>query len=175
MTGLLYGTGPADARQLLRNTEDEYAAAARALAASRAGETLVEHVEDQAAADALGSVRRQDEELLQALEHSLAEHARAVGTPTNGSRPAQGGGALADAAVHTVRAVFERAREVTRRGGRQARGAAEGALRETAQPGRMAEDVQGAVTREEVCRLPGSASSAPTRSSSSCAHCPSRN
>ncbi|MFI7504584.1 hypothetical protein ACIBVL_40135 [Streptomyces sp. NPDC049687] len=156
VTGIVYGTGPADARQLLRNTEEEYAAAARALAASRAGEVLAEGVDDQAAADALGSVRRQDEELLQALEHSLAEHARAVATRTNGSRPAQGrGGALADAAGQAVRGAFERAREMTLRGGRQAGGAAEGALRETAQPGRMAEEVQGVVTREEDLPIAG--------------------
>ncbi|GGX06447.1 hypothetical protein [Streptomyces lomondensis] len=156
VTGMLYGKGPADARQLLRNTEDEYATAARALAASRAGEALASHVDDQAAADALGAVRRQDEELLQALEQSLTEHARAMARPANGSRPDRaGGGSVADAAAQTMRAAAERARDLTRRGGRQAGGAAEGALRETAQPDRMAEEVQGAVTREDELPIAG--------------------
>ncbi|MFD7409782.1 hypothetical protein ACFV7R_46010 [Streptomyces sp. NPDC059866] len=156
VTGMLRGRGPADARQLLRNVEDEYATAARALAASRAGEVLAEQVDDQATADLLGSVRRQDEELLQALEHSLAEHARAVAASTSGSRPGEGRGAgLADAAGQTMRTAFERTRDVAQRGGRRARGAAEGAVREMPRPGRMAEEVQGAVTREEDLPIPG--------------------
>jgi hypothetical protein len=80
LTGLLRGGRPTDERRLLKNTENEYATAARALAACRAGEVLAENVYDQATADLLGSVRRRDQELLEALEDSVAERARAVAT-----------------------------------------------------------------------------------------------
>lgn len=156
VTGILRGGGPADARQLLKNVEDAYATAARALAASRAGEVLAEHVDDRATAELLGSVRRQDEELLQSLELSLAEHARAVATSANGSGPGESRSAgLADAVGQTLRTAFEQARDVARRGGRQARDAAEGAVWETSQPGPMAEEVQGALAREEDLPIPG--------------------
>ncbi|KUM67083.1 hypothetical protein [Streptomyces curacoi] len=154
--GMLPGGGPADPRQLMRNAEDEYAAAARAMAACRAGEVLAEHVDDQPTADLLGSLRRQDEELLQELENSLTEHARAVASATNGYRPREGqGGGLADAAAQTVRTAFDRARDVAERGVRRARGAAEGAGREMPEPGPMAEEVLGAVRREEDLPIPG--------------------
>jgi hypothetical protein len=156
VTGALRGRGPADARQLLRNMEDEYAAAARALAASRAGEVFAEQVEDHATADLLGSVRRQDEELLQALEASLTEQARTVAASTDGHGPDEGrGGGLTDTAGQTVRAVFERALDVTQRGGRRTWGAAEGVVREATRPRRAAEEVQGAVVREEDLPIPG--------------------
>jgi hypothetical protein len=147
-------------RRLLRNAEDEYAAAARALASCRAGEVLAEEVHDQGTAELLGSLRRQDEELLERLEDSLAEHARAVAASTNGFGPGEDqGGALAGAAVQTVRTAFDRARDVVQGGARRAGGAAKGALREMPQPGRMTEDVQGAVTREEELPIPRFSSS----------------
>ncbi|MEV5433224.1 hypothetical protein [Streptomyces sp. NPDC052701] len=156
VTGMLRGRGPADARQLLKNMEDEYAAAARALAVSRAGEVLAEQVEDHATADLLGSVRRQDEELLQALELSLTEQARAVAASANGHGPGEArGGGLADAAGQTVRTAFGRALDVTQRGGRRTWRAAEGAVREATRPRRVAEEVQGVVTREEELPIPG--------------------
>jgi hypothetical protein len=154
--GMLTGGGPADPRRLLRNTEDEYAAAARALAACRAGEVLAEQVDDQPTADLLGSLRRQDEELLQELEYSLAEHARAVASATNGHGPREGGnGGLADAAAQTVWTAFDRARDVAQRGVRWTRDAVEGAGREVPEPGPMAEEVLGAVRREEDLPIPG--------------------
>ncbi|MER5227967.1 hypothetical protein [Streptomyces flaveus] len=148
VTEMLRGRQPMDERRLLRNAEDEYAVTARALAASRAGQTIAEEVHDQATADLLATLRRQDEELLERLEDSVAEHARAVAAAANGLRGENGGG-LADAATRTVRTAADRARDVAQRGGRRARGAAEGAVREMPDPTRTAEEVQGAVTREE--------------------------
>ncbi|MFJ8463756.1 hypothetical protein [Streptomyces swartbergensis] len=66
----------------------------------------------------------------------------------NGFRVENGGG-WADAAARTLRAVADRVQDVAKRGGRQARGAAEGAVREVTEPTRVVEGVQGAVTREE--------------------------
>ncbi|WP_210571745.1 hypothetical protein [Streptomyces sp. GESEQ-4] len=153
---VLPGGGPADARQQLRNAEDEYAAAARALAASRAGEVLAEHVDDQPTADLLGSLRRQDEELLQSLESSVAEHARAVAASTNGSRTSEDrSGGLADSAAQTIWTALGQARDLVQRGGRQVKGVAEGVRRETPRPGPMSEEFLGAVKREEDLPITG--------------------
>ncbi|MCX4703740.1 hypothetical protein [Streptomyces sp. NBC_01373] len=154
---VLPGGGPADARQLLRNAEDEYAAAARALAACRAGEVLAEQVDDEGTAELLGSLRRQDEELLQALEDSLAEQARAVVASANGSGPPENQqGGVADAAGRTMRTAVDRARHVARSGVRYARGGDSGeTLRGVPEPGPMAEEVLGAVRREEDLPIPG--------------------
>ena len=159
--GILPGGGPADARRQLRNAEDEYATAARALAASRAGEVLAEQVDDQPTADLLGSLRHQDEELLQALESSLAEHARAVaastnGSRTNGSRTSEDrGGGLVDSAAQTIRTAVNQARDLVQRGGRQAKGVAEGVWSQTPRPGPMSEEFLGAVKREEDLPITG--------------------
>jgi hypothetical protein len=154
--GVLPSGGPADARRLLRNAEDEYAAAARALATSRAGEVLAEEVDEQATADLLASLRRQDEELLQELEASLAEHARTLAASANGSGPGESrNGGLAETAVHTMRTALDRARDAAQRGIRRARDAAEGTARETPQAGPMAEEILGAVRREEDLPIPG--------------------
>ncbi|MFC9914532.1 hypothetical protein [Streptomyces sp. NPDC127197] len=150
--GLLPGGGPADARRLLRNAEDEYAVAARALAACRAGEVLAEQVAAQSTAELLGSLRRQDEELLQELEASLAEHARAVAASTNGSGPSENRiTALADTAAHTMRTAFDRALYVAQHRGRRPWGAG----REMAEPSPIAEEVLGSVKREEDLPIPG--------------------
>jgi hypothetical protein len=157
VTEMLRGGRATGVRRLLRNAEDEYAAAARALAACRAGQVLAEEVHDQSTAELLGSLRRQDEDLLHRLEDSLTEHARAVAASTNGFGPREEpGGGLADAAAQTVRTAFDRARDAVQGGARRAQGgarrarsAAEGAVREMPQPIRMAEEVQGSVTREE--------------------------
>jgi hypothetical protein len=153
--GMLPGGGPADARQILRNTEEEYAAAARALAACRAGEALAEEVDDQATAELLGSLRRHDEELLRALEDSLAEQARAM-ADADGSHPVGSrDGGLAGATARTVRTAFDRAREVGRRGGWQTTGAAEDAARRTPGTGADAESVVAAEIREDELPIHG--------------------
>ncbi|MFG2577311.1 hypothetical protein [Streptomyces sp. NPDC048481] len=123
--GLLPGGGPVDPRHLLRNTEDEYAAVARALAASRAGEVLADQLDDRRTADLLGSLRIQDEELLRELDGLLTEHARDV------------------------------ARNVAERGIREARDTGEDAGRQRPEPGPMAEEVLGAVRRQEDLPIPG--------------------
>ncbi|MDG9709414.1 hypothetical protein [Streptomyces sp. DH10] len=152
--GMLPGGGPADPRQVLRNTEDEYAAAARALAACRAGEVVAEQVDDQATAELFGTLRRQDEELLQVLEDSLAEQARRVVASVNGPG-GNGGRGVAEATAQTMRTAADRTREAAQRGSRRARGAAEGAAREMPEPGSVAEEVVGAVQREEDLPIHG--------------------
>jgi len=142
-------------RQLLRNAEEEYAAAARAVAACWAGESIAEQIQDQATADLLGSLRRQDQKLLQTLEGSVSELARAVAVSSNGSgRSQEQDAGFAEAAAQTVRIAFDRVRDAVRTGGQRAHGAAEGAVREMPEPTRMAEEVQGAVTREEDLPIP---------------------
>ncbi|WP_257003761.1 hypothetical protein [Streptomyces sp. SA15] len=154
--GMLPGGGPADPRRLLRNAEDEYAAAARALAACRAAEILAQQMDDEPTADLLGSLRRQDEQLLQALEDSLAEQARTMAASIYGFGPGEHrNGGLTGAAAQTMRTVFDRAQDVAQRGVRWARGAAGGALREAPEPGPMAEEILGAVRREEDLPIPG--------------------
>ncbi|OUD01243.1 hypothetical protein [Streptomyces swartbergensis] len=154
--GVLPGGGPAEPRRLMRNAEDEYAAAARALAACQAGEVLAGQVDAQTTADLLGSLRRQDEHLLRELEDSLADQARTVAASTNGFSPREGGtGGMTDAVAQTMRTAFERARDAAERGIRLAQGAAEGARREMPEPGPMAEEVLGAVRREEDLPIPG--------------------
>jgi hypothetical protein len=152
--GILPGRRPADPRRMMRIAEEEYAATARALAASRAAEVLAEQVQDDVTADLLSALLRQDKELLQELEAGLAEHARAVAASANGAGPREGrSGGVADAAAQTVRTVFDRARDVAQRGIRQARGT--GAVREMREPGPMAEEILGAVRREEDLPIPG--------------------
>lgn len=152
LTGLL--RGPADERRLLKNAENEFTAAARALAASRAGESIAEEIQDQAAADLLGSLRRLDQELLQTLEDSVAAHARAVAAAGNGFGPQHEGG-VRDDLMHVVRTTVDRLRDAVQTSGRQTRSAAEGVVREMPGVTRMAEEVQGAVTREEDLPIAG--------------------
>ena len=152
-TGLLGGRQANEVR-LLKNAENEFTAAARALAASRAGESIAEEIQDQAAADLLGSLRRQDQELLETLEDSVAAHARAVVAAGNGFGPGHEGG-VRDEVVRLVRTTTDRLRDIVQAGGRQTRSAAEGVVREMPGVARMAEEVQGAVTREEDLPISG--------------------
>ncbi len=159
---LLRGARPVTERQLLRNTEGEYAAAARALATCRAGESIAALADDHEAVDLLAALRRQDEQLLLRLESSVDDQARALAAATaNGSRPAHGNGGPAAAAAQAVRTAVARIREATRTGGQRTGRAATGAARE-ASVTRMAEHVQGAVIREEDLPISGYGQMAPT-------------
>ncbi|GAB2456146.1 hypothetical protein [Streptomyces incanus] len=153
VTDMLRGRRPNDERRLLKNAEDEYAVTARALAACRAGQSIAEEARDQATADLLAALRRQDEELLEQLEDSVAQNARAVAAAANGFVQ-ENGGNWADAAARAVRTAADRVHDVAQTGGRRARDAAGGAVREMPEPTRMAEEVQGAVTREEELPIP---------------------
>jgi hypothetical protein len=148
VTDMLRGRQPNDERRLLRNAEDEYAVTARALATCRAGQSIAEEARDQATADLLAALRRQDEELLERLEDSVADRARDVAAAANGFIR-ENGGSLADTAVRTLRTAANQMQGIARTGSRQAGGAADGAVRETLDPTRMAERVRGAVAREE--------------------------
>ncbi|UUU36547.1 hypothetical protein JIX56_45780 [Streptomyces sp. CA-210063] len=145
---MLHGRWPNDERRLLRNAKDEYTVTARALAACRAGQSIAEEAHDEATADLLAALRRQDEELLERLEDSVAQNARAVAAAANGVAQENGNG-WTDTAARAVRTAADRVQDVAQNSGRRARDAAEGALREMPDATRMAEDVQGAVTREE--------------------------
>jgi hypothetical protein len=155
--GMLPGGGPAEPRRLMRNAEDEYAAAARALAACQAGEVLAGEVAAPATADLLGSLRQQDEQLLRELEDNLAEQARMVAASTNGFVPREGdnSGGVTEAVVQTMRTAFDRVRDAAERGIRRAQEAAEGAGREMPEPGLMAEEVLGAVRGEQDLPIHG--------------------
>ncbi|MEU1594495.1 hypothetical protein ABZ468_16900 [Streptomyces sp. NPDC005708] len=159
MTEMAVGERLARERRLLKNAEDEYAAAARAVAACQAGENIAEQLHDQETADLLGLLRRQDEELLESLEENLADRARAVAVATNGQLSLQAeaaeGGGLRDAVMRTVRAAVDWLRAAFRSSTRRVRGTAEGAWREIPSATRMAEQVEGAVTREEDLPIPG--------------------
>ncbi|MGJ3561606.1 hypothetical protein ACR6C2_38470 [Streptomyces sp. INA 01156] len=119
ITDMLRGQRPHDERRLLKNAQDEYAVTARALAACRAGQSIAEVAHDQATADLLAALRRQDEELLEQLEDSVAQNARAVAAAANGFIQENGGG-WADAAAHAVRTAAHRVHDVAQSGGRRA-------------------------------------------------------
>ncbi|MGW4933424.1 hypothetical protein ACWEQH_10540 [Streptomyces sp. NPDC004166] len=86
VNGVMRGRGPADERRLLRHTEDEYTAAARALATARVGEVLADQAQDHAALDLFQAIRHHDMELLDLLEDSLAQQARSVAAARNDFR-----------------------------------------------------------------------------------------
>jgi hypothetical protein len=153
VSDMLRGRQPTDERRLLRNAEDEYAVTARALATCRAGQSIAEEAHDQATADLLAALRRQDEELLEKLEDSVADRARAVAAAANGFIK-ENGGSLADAAAGALRTAADRVQDAAQISGRQARAAAAGAVREMPDATRMAQEVQGAVTREAELPIP---------------------
>ncbi|MED7825089.1 hypothetical protein [Streptomyces chiangmaiensis] len=156
---IVRGQKPANERRLLKNTEDEYAAAARAMATCQAAKDIAEQLDDQETADLLAAVRRQDEQLLAMLEENLAQRARAVATAANGHRPpsapAAERGGLLKRIMRTVRAALARLWAAFRKGTRRARRTVEGALREAPDTSRMAEEVHGAITREQDLPIPG--------------------
>jgi hypothetical protein len=85
VTGMLPGQGQADEQQVLRNTEEEYATAARALASARADEVLAGQAQDDTTLHLLQELRSQDQELLALLEDSFDRQARTV-SAASGSR-----------------------------------------------------------------------------------------
>ncbi|MFF7215897.1 hypothetical protein ACFZAU_36075 [Streptomyces sp. NPDC008238] len=116
--GVLPGGAHPDEHQQLRNTEDEYTATARALAACRAGESIATLAQDDRAAALLTTLRRQDEQLLRELESSVEEQALALATTAagDGRRP-HGAAGIADAAVRTLRTTAQRLQAVWAGGG----------------------------------------------------------
>ncbi|MFF4763986.1 hypothetical protein [Streptomyces sp. NPDC001292] len=157
VTGVMRGRGPADERQLLRNAEDEYVAAARALATARVGELLADQAQDRATLDLLQELRGQDQELLALLEDSLARQARIVAAASDGFRVEQtANGGLAQAATRPLRVlahVADRLRLAARSG--QGPGAAEEPVAEGPEVSAAAEQIQGAVSSEEGLPIVG--------------------
>ncbi|WP_433455213.1 hypothetical protein ACQPXS_44940 [Streptomyces sp. CA-142005] len=153
VTGVMHGRGPADDQQLLRNTEDEYAAAARALASARAGEVLADQAQDHTTLNLLQELRSQDQDLLALLEDSLARQARTVAAAGDGFRVEQTtNGGLPHAATRPLRAVADRLRQAARPGQRPED---EWPVAEEPEVTAAAEQVQGAVSSEESLPIVG--------------------
>jgi hypothetical protein len=153
--GILRGERQTDERRLLKNTEDEYTLTATALAACRAGEGIAALAMDEEAEELLASLRRQDEQLLQALEYSVDERARALAAATADGGRTRADGGMTGAATRAVRTAVDRLREAALVSGQQTARTATGAARQAPNARRMAEQVQGAVTREEDLPIPG--------------------
>ncbi|OIJ92665.1 hypothetical protein [Streptomyces colonosanans] len=153
------GRQPADERRLLKNTEDAYAAAARALATCQAGKNIAEQFHDQETADLLVVLRRQDEQILETLEENLAQRARAVAAASDGRRPSPRAAAdvrrLLNAVIRRMRAAGLRLRIAFRRSTRRARHKAGSTLREVPAVTHLAEKVHGAVARDNDLPIPG--------------------
>ncbi|WP_406724891.1 hypothetical protein WJ438_09845 [Streptomyces sp. GD-15H] len=154
--GLLRAGRQVTEHELLRYAESKYAAAARALVACRAGESIAVLADDPEALDLLTALRRQDEQLLQTLENMVDEQARALAAASvNGHRPTHSNGGPTAAAAQTMRTTIARIREATRTSGQKTRRTATGTAREMPSVTRAAEHVQGAVTREEDLPISG--------------------
>ncbi|MFF4761048.1 hypothetical protein [Streptomyces sp. NPDC001292] len=141
------GQQPAHEHRLLKNTEDEYAAAARALATCQAGSDIAEQLHDPETADLLAVLRLQNEQLLEILKENLTRRARAAVTVGNDHRPppAQADEGLLGAVMRTVREAVAQLRAHT----------VADTLRKTPAATPMAEEeLQGAVTREEDLPIP---------------------
>ncbi|KOX11126.1 hypothetical protein [Streptomyces sp. NRRL B-3648] len=154
VTGVMRGRGTVDERQLLRNTEDEYAAAARALATSQAGEVLADQAQDRVTLDLFLEMRDHDRELLDQLEDSLARQARAVASAGDGFRVEQtANGGLAHRAARPLLAVADLLRHAAHPG--QPPGPPGEPAGERTEVTAAAEQVQGAVSSEESLPIIG--------------------
>jgi len=87
----LWGRGRTTEHQLLKNVEEEYAAAAFAVAACRAAERIARETGDTVSSDLLGAIRREDEEALEELGSSLEQRAEAVVTAATAEDEGAGG------------------------------------------------------------------------------------
>ncbi|MGA5037692.1 hypothetical protein ACPCA8_11600 [Streptomyces capoamus] len=154
VTGAMRGRGPADERQLLKNTEDEYAAAARALATTQAGEVLADQAQDRVTLELFLELRHHDRELLDQLEDSLARQARAVAAAGEGFRVEQrANDGLAHRAARPLLAVADLLRHAAGHGQRP--GQAEEPAAQEREVTAAAEQVQGAVSTEESLPIIG--------------------
>ncbi|MFJ4519298.1 hypothetical protein [Streptomyces sp. NPDC088816] len=141
------GQQSAHEHRLLKSTEDEYAAAARALATCQAGSDIAEQLHAPETADLLAVLRHQNEQLLEVLEENLARRARAAVIVGSDHRPppARADEGLLGAVMRTVREAVACLRAHT--------GA--GTLRKMPAATPLAEEeLQGAVIREEDLPLP---------------------
>ncbi|MER6010633.1 hypothetical protein [Streptomyces bluensis] len=160
VAGLLRGQAPGDERQLLRKAQDEYTAAARALAACRAGQSIAEQLDDRETADLLALMRHQNQELLDALEDRVGQRAREVAAVAAGQRPARlqargRDGGLLIALPRAVRTALEPFRAALRTSTRRMAATAEGAWWEMPDTTAAANEVQGMGTRERDLPIPG--------------------
>ncbi|MER6978820.1 hypothetical protein [Streptomyces carpinensis] len=158
MTKIVRGKWPADERWLLRATEDEYTAAARALATCQVGKDIAERLNDQETAELLAILSRHDEVLLETSEDNLARRARTVAAATEAPPPrgqAAEDGSLLQAIMHRARAARTRLRAVLHRVTRRPSGPAQEARRKMPAATRVTDKVKGAMTREEALPIPG--------------------
>ncbi|GED90581.1 hypothetical protein [Streptomyces sp. 6-11-2] len=156
VTEIVRGRRPADERRLLRAAEDQYTAAARALATCQAGKDIAERLNDQETAELFAMLSRQNEVLLETSEENLARRTRAVAEAARTPRAAAAeGGILLQAIRRKTQAATAGLRALLLRITRRVRGAAEEAWWEMPAVTRVAEKVQGAMTREEALPIPG--------------------
>ncbi|MCX4458942.1 hypothetical protein OG585_39955 [Streptomyces sp. NBC_01340] len=162
VTEIVRSQQPGDQHTLLKHAEDEYAAAARAVATCQAGENIAEQLNDRESADLLHMLRRQDEQLLESIEENVTQRAGAVAAATNGHRPPQAeairaadGGSLLDTVMGTMRVAVARVGAVLQKSIRLVTDTAEGVLRERPYTHRAAEEAHGALTREQDLPIPG--------------------
>ncbi|MDR3080089.1 MAG: hypothetical protein LBV60_04040 [Streptomyces sp.] len=153
------GRQAADERRLLKNTEDAYAVAARALATCQAGKNIAEQFHDQETAELLALLCRRNERTLEALEEDLAQRARAMAPVTDGHRPppfdAAEGRRLLGVVRRRVRAAVARLRAVFRRDNRHATYPADGTLRGVPDVTHLVEKSHGTATRDNDLPIPG--------------------
>lgn len=76
--------------QLLKNAEEQFAVAAYAVAAGRAGEAIAHQAGDAASARVLHSIREEDESLLTELDRSLQHNAKALAATAAAGEPSAG-------------------------------------------------------------------------------------
>ncbi|MGW3247765.1 hypothetical protein [Streptomyces sp. NPDC001070] len=115
--GILPGQPQVSEHQLLKNTAEEYTAAARALALCRAGESVASLAQDDRATAMLSVLRRQDEQLLHALESCVEEQALAFAAGAAADEESLAYGGLTHAA-RAMRSVVDRVRHAASAGGR---------------------------------------------------------
>ncbi|MEV5007391.1 MULTISPECIES: hypothetical protein [unclassified Streptomyces] len=156
VTEIVRGKRPADEHRLLRAAEGQYTAAARALASCQAGKDIAERLNDQETAELLAMLSRQNEVLLETSEENLARRTRAVAEgPRSPWGEAAEGGILLQAIKRRMQAATAELRAVLQRITGRMRSTAEEAWREMPAVTRVAEKVQGAMTREEALPIPG--------------------
>lgn len=117
--------GLATEQQLLKNTEDEYAATAYAVAICRAAERVAQAAQDAVTSELLSSLRRDHEEALEELGDTLDQRAEAAVVAAQ-----TGDGWSATGAAQAVRAWSNWLRETAERmpGADRLQGTPEGAL-----------------------------------------------
>jgi hypothetical protein len=143
--------GEATQRQLLKNAEEEYGVTAFAVARCRAGGHIARQADDTAGSALFDSIRRDDEDLLEALGLTLEQRAEEV-VAAAGSSPAAG----LTGAAHAVRSGASSVRQTAERWEHEAWDAARGAAERIAGAARTArtQALRAAVVAQDQALIP---------------------